>query len=101
MRKQLTGTVYAPKMLAQVGLPAPGGAVPGVDAIRLFIVGWVGGDSGRHSPGRLLSAQAGPGLPTAVRARDALPGGKAAEGLGQRRSNPSSNERGHEHRIDN
>ena len=28
-----------------------------LDAIRLFIVGWVGGDSGRHSPSRLYRPQ--------------------------------------------
>ena len=29
-------------------------SAPELDAPLLFIVGWVGGDSGRHSPGRLL-----------------------------------------------
>ena len=60
MRKQLAGTDYASNILAQVGLPALGGAVPGVDAIRLFIMGWVGLGATRDAIARVafLSAQA-------------------------------------------
>jgi CheY-like chemotaxis protein len=45
--------IYAVNPLVQVGVPALSRAAPGLDAALLFIVGWVGGDSGRHSPSRL------------------------------------------------
>ena len=50
----LSGTIYAAINLVQAGFPAPSGSAPELDAALPFIVGWVGGDSGRHSPGRLL-----------------------------------------------
>jgi len=59
----------------QVGLPASGGSAPENDAALLFIVGWVGGDSGRHSPGRLCRPPAAQD-PARAPAREAHLSGK-------------------------
>src|ERR1019366_7325654 len=75
------GTIYATNLFVQVGLPASGGSVPGSDAIRLFIVGWVGGDSGRRSPGRLLLVVAQGSVPASFCACETLLEAKAGRGL--------------------
>ena len=59
-----SGTIYAFMSSVQVGLPVSSGSVPNFDAALLFIVGWVGGDSGRHSPGRLYCPQGDADFPS-------------------------------------